>query len=191
MDEAWQRSGWRSRRVPQRAVTNATFIEDSCTCICICICVCPAHTDTDTGPSKKHTCSLSFPEESWRGALSGTANDQRNSGTCWSQLAFKRSIGRIKRLFGGIVVQVLTPFSFQSCFCGFFFVSVLCFSLVLSPPYRSHAPVCRSQHTTCVHSKRLRVYMWTFYRYTGRRFECIHGGVRNPHTVYSTFFFFF
>ena len=128
------------------------------TCKCICIYVCPAHRHTDTEPSKNILVLCSFPQDS--GALSGSANDQRKPGTCCCRPALKHSMGRIKRLIGGIVMQVLTRFLFNFVFAkGFFHVSVLPLPLFLSP-----RPVCRSQHAhvcafktfLCVQSKRPR-----------------------------------
>ena len=112
---------------------------------CIFICVCPAHTDAQTPNHLKSTFVLSsFPQDS-------------------SRLALKHSMGKIKRLFGGIVVQVLTRFLSNFVFVqGFFFISVFSFPLFPSPPSRSRASVCRSQHahacafktSPCVQAKR-------------------------------------
>ena len=158
------------------------------------------HRHTDTEPLEKHVFLSSFPQDSWSGALSGSANDQRRSGTCCSRLALKHSMVRSSGCSADLRLQVLSRFLFNFVFVKGSFVSVFSFPLLPSPPSRSHVPktVCRSQHASactfktspCVLAPRFLVV-----------FSCgpvagTHGDVlnahteacRDPHTGFSKFF---
>ena len=159
-----------------------------------------------TEQSKKHACSNeSVHRDSWSGtALSGSANDQMESGTCCSRPVLKHSLGEIKWFAPGeSPVQVLTP-SLSHCFSAFFCFCP-CSPFSPSSPCSSLLPLgltppCVEPNTPpCVDSKRPRVYGQNAHMYkTCGRVSDTHGDALNRHTeacwdlhtFFSTFFFF-
>ena len=163
----------------------------NCTCTRMYryMCMSRTHRHTDTEPSKK---ACFFSPVSLR--LAGAELYQvaqmikRKLGTCCSPPALKLSMGKIKRLFGGPLVQV-TSFLFHFVFIKVFF---LFRSLFLSPPSRLAHPCVDPNTPTCVHSRRLRVYrhiahmFWTFSMHTRTYSFSTFFSVRTTHTAHQT-----
>ena len=91
--------------------------------------------------------------------------------TCCSRPALKHSTCKIKRLFGGPPVQVLTRFLSNLVICqGCFFVSVLSFPSSLLHPLALTPPCVDPNKLPCaLHSTNIQTFRWLVLPHTKHR----------------------